>query len=164
MERGVFKEDVTVLFLWILLKSSESCGGLSWEDLLEKPEDLSDCEPGTRMEVPVVLDVLVSPSSVVTEFCDGFSCCPDWEFVEPQSFSFSKKACTLLYSYAGRDEVRKLTSESASTMKEKNEAVHVSAKFEFFVWRGAGAFRGCGVQEKGRSLQEPNSTWKKEEV
>ena len=25
----------------------ESCGGLSWEDLLEKHEDLSDCEPDT---------------------------------------------------------------------------------------------------------------------
>ena len=40
--------------------------------------------------VPDVIDVLVSLSSVVTEFRDGFSCCPDWEFVEPQSFSFSK--------------------------------------------------------------------------
>ena len=32
------------------------------------------------MDVPVVpdvTDVLVSPSSVVTEFCDGFSCCSD---------------------------------------------------------------------------------------
>ena len=28
---------------------------------------------------------------VVIEFCDGFSCCSDWEFVEPQSFSFSTK-------------------------------------------------------------------------
>ena len=34
--------------------------------------------------------VLVSPSSVVTEVCDGFSLGSDWEFVEPQSFSFSK--------------------------------------------------------------------------
>ena len=32
-----------------------------------------------------VTDVSVSPSSVVTQFCDGFSCCPDWAFVEPQS-------------------------------------------------------------------------------
>ena len=36
-------------------------------------------------------DVPDSPSSVVTEFCDGFSCCSDWEYVEPQSFSLSKK-------------------------------------------------------------------------
>ena len=41
--------------------------------------------------VPVVTDVLVSPSSVVTEFCDGVSLGSDWEFVEPQSSSSSKK-------------------------------------------------------------------------
>ena len=43
-------------------------------------------------------DVLVSPSSVITEFCDGFSCGSDWDFVEPQSFSFSQKrahSCTV---------------------------------------------------------------------
>ena len=33
--------------------------------------------------VPDVTDVLVSPSSVVTELCDGFSCCSEWDFVEP---------------------------------------------------------------------------------
>ena len=27
----------------------------SWEDLLEKPEDLSDCEPETRVDVSVGL-------------------------------------------------------------------------------------------------------------
>ena len=41
--------------------------------------------------MPVVPVVAVSPSSVVTEVCDGFSLDSDWEFVEPQSFSFSKK-------------------------------------------------------------------------
>ena len=64
----------------------ESCGGLSWRDLLEKHEDLSDCETEARAHVRVVhdvIDVLVSPSSVVTEFCDGFSCCSDWDFVGP---------------------------------------------------------------------------------
>ena len=42
----------------------ESCGGLSWEYLLEKPEGWSDFEPDTRVEVhvvPDVIDVLVSP-------------------------------------------------------------------------------------------------------
>ena len=41
---------------------------------------------------------LFPPSSVVTEFCDGISCCSDWAYVEPQSFSFSKKrahCCTI---------------------------------------------------------------------
>ena len=64
----------------------ESCGDLSWKDFLDETEDLSDRESA------------VSPSSVVTEFCDGFSCCSDWDFVEPQSFSFSKKrahSCTV---------------------------------------------------------------------
>ena len=49
----------------------ESCGDLSWEDLLEKHEDQSDCEPDSCAHVrvvPDVTDVHVSPSSVVTEF------------------------------------------------------------------------------------------------
>ena len=86
----------------------ESCVCLSWEDLLEKPEDFSDCELETWVDVsvvPDVTDVHVSPSSVVTEFCDGFSFFSDWEFVEPQSFFYLQKACSLLDSHAGRDEV-----------------------------------------------------------
>ena len=39
-----------------------------------------------------VTDVPVSPSSVVTEFCQVFSCCSDREDVVPQSFSFSPKS------------------------------------------------------------------------
>ena len=80
----------------------ESCGGLSWGDFLEELEDLSECQPDSCADVrvvPDVTDVLVSLSSVVTEFCDGFSCCSDREFVEPQSFSFSKKHsffCTVM--------------------------------------------------------------------
>ena len=41
--------------------------------------------------VPDVTDVPVSPSSVVTEWCDVSPCGSDWEFVNPQSFSFFKK-------------------------------------------------------------------------
>ena len=54
----------------------ESCGDVSWEDLLDNPEDLSDCEPDSCAHVRVVLDVtdaidvLVSPSSVITELYD----------------------------------------------------------------------------------------------
>ena len=61
---------------------------------MDKPEDLSDCEPETRVDASVVLDVTavpVSPSSVVSELCDGFSCGSDLDFMEPQSFSFFKK-------------------------------------------------------------------------
>ena len=63
---------------------------------LEEPEDLSDCERASCELVRAVLggsdviDVLVSPSSVVTEFCDVSPCGSDWEFVEPQSFSSPK--------------------------------------------------------------------------
>ena len=70
----------------------ESCG-FSWGDLLEDPGDLLDCDPGTRMAglvVFVVTDVLVTLSSVI-EFCDDVSVESDWELVEPQSSSFSKK-------------------------------------------------------------------------
>ena len=65
--------------------------------VLEKPEDLSDCEPETRVDAPVVPDVTdvpVSPSSVVTEFCDGFSCCSDWDLV----LLSSKSVLTLVQS------------------------------------------------------------------
>ena len=54
---------------------------------MDKTEDLSDRESEAWvvvLEVPEVIDVLVFPSSVLTEFCDGLSCCSDWEFVEPQ--------------------------------------------------------------------------------
>ena len=51
----------------------ESCGDVSWEHLLEEPEDLSDCEPASCELVRAVpgvsdvIDVPVSPSSVITE-------------------------------------------------------------------------------------------------
>ena len=75
--------------------------------------------------MPDVTDVPVSPSSVVTEFSDGFSCCLDWEFVETQSFSFSQ-SCTVT-----QEEMwfERTTSESASAIKKKNDAAHTIAKF-----------------------------------
>ena len=105
-KRRVLKEDVTVCFRWRPLKSSVK--GETWRvavvflgvDLFDKSVFKHD----TRVEVNVVLDVtdvLGSPSSLVTEFCDGFSCCSDWEFV----LFFLQKACTLLHNHAGRDEV-----------------------------------------------------------
>ena len=78
----------------------ESCGDISTEDILDNLEDLSDCEPDSCAHVrvmPDVTDVLVSPSCVVTELFDVSPCDSDWEFVELQPFSFSKKACTLWY-------------------------------------------------------------------
>ena len=78
-------------------RDSESCGDVSWERRVEVREDLSDRKPVSCELVRVVpdvsdvIDVLVSPSSVVTELCDVSPSCSDWELVEPQSFSFSKK-------------------------------------------------------------------------
>ena len=98
-KRRESKRKCEVVFLWRPLKSLVkkevwSCGDLSWVDLVEKREDLSDCEPDSCAHVRVVPDVtvvLVSPFSVVTEFCEVSSCCSYWEDVVPQSFSFSKK-------------------------------------------------------------------------
>ena len=90
---------MSVLFLWKPSKSFgeggdlESCDDLSWEDTWEEFEDWSDCESDSRARVRLVpdgTDVLVS-LSVITERCDVSFCCSEWEFVEPQSFSFSKK-------------------------------------------------------------------------
>ena len=64
----------------------ESCGDVSWEHLLEEPEDLSDREPFSCELVRVVLDVID-----VLELCDVSPCRSDVEFVGPQSFSFSQK-------------------------------------------------------------------------
>ena len=64
------------------------------------------------MDVPVVLgvtDVRVSLSSVVAEVSDGFSCSSDWEFIEPQSFSFSRKRS--LYCAVAQEEMRHESSQ-----------------------------------------------------
>ena len=63
-----------------------SCG-----DILDESCRLSDCDSVTWTGLPVVVDVLVSPSSAVAEMCDGVSSDSDWEFVEPESFSFYTK-------------------------------------------------------------------------
>ena len=39
------------------------------------------------------------------------------------------KACTLLYSYAGRGEVRRLTSENASDNEKKDDTAYTYTKF-----------------------------------
>ena len=93
---------------------------------LGKPADLSDREPDSCELVRVVsdvIDVLVSLSSVVTELCDIPPCCSDGEFGTAILF-FLSKACTLLYTHAGRDEVRRLTSDSASDFKKKDDATY----------------------------------------
>ena len=84
----------------------ESCVDFSWCGLLGELDDSSDrelvsCE--LVRVVPDVSDVVVSSSSVVTEMCKDSPCCSDWDVVEPQSSSFSKKRA--LCCSAGRDEI-----------------------------------------------------------
>ena len=69
------KEDVRVVFLWRAFEifsqgeDVESFGDFSGGEPLEKLDDLSECELVSCALVRVVPTVLVSPSSVVTEFC-----------------------------------------------------------------------------------------------
>ena len=63
-------------------------------DLWDDPCGSSDCDSGDGAEVLAVLvvtDVLVLLSSAVTGVREGFSLDSEWEFVEQQSSSFSKK-------------------------------------------------------------------------
>ena len=48
---------------------------------------------------------------------------------------FLHKACTLWYRYAGRDEVRRLNSESASAFKRKDDA-YTCVKFVHLLYEG----------------------------
>ena len=59
-------------------------GNTSWRSL-------RICLTVSLLLVSDVIDVPVSPSSLITELCDVSSCRSDGEFVEPQSFSFFKK-------------------------------------------------------------------------
>ena len=72
------------------VEDSESCGN-SWGDLWDGFCGLSDCDSVTWTKLLAVNDLLVSPSSAVAEMREGVSTDSDWEFLEPQCFSFSKK-------------------------------------------------------------------------
>ena len=47
--------------------------------------------------VPVVLDVGEATPSVVTVLCGGVPSDSDWDFVEPQSFSFPTSVISLVW-------------------------------------------------------------------
>ena len=64
---------------------SES-GDNFWGDLWDDPCGVPDCFSGAG--------TCACGASVVTEVCDGLSFGSDW--VEPQSFSLTKKGCSLL--------------------------------------------------------------------
>ena len=83
-----------------MFKEGVCCG------LLGDSCGLSDCGSEVSSGEPAVTDVSDSPSSVVV-MSEASVLDSDWEFLGPQSFSFSpnKKACSLLDRYAGRGEV-----------------------------------------------------------
>ena len=90
--------------------------GTSWGDLWDDPCGVSDWVSGVGTSGPVVLvvtDVLVSPSSVVTEVCGGFSLGADGDSAEPQSFSFSQKKRAR--SWTATQEEMRYESSSART-------------------------------------------------
>ena len=60
-------------------------------DLLGHSGGWSDCGSEALSVLPVVIEVFVLAPSAVTVMCDGASSDSDWEFVEPQPFSFSKR-------------------------------------------------------------------------
>ena len=60
-----------------------------WED--SESSGLSDCGSEASSGVPVVTDVPVSPSSTAVVMSEALVSDSDWEVVEPQSFSFSRK-------------------------------------------------------------------------
>ena len=70
-----------------------------------------------------------SPSSAVAEMCGDVSSDSDWKFVDPQSFSISKKAFVCLCGDSRRDELRRDASKSASEYQKKVDAAHATAKF-----------------------------------
>ena len=51
----------------------------------------SDCGSVAVSDVPVVTDVYETAPSVVTVMCEGVPSDSEWDFVEPQSSSFSKR-------------------------------------------------------------------------
>ena len=118
----------------------------------DNPEDVSDRELVSCELVRVVLDltnVLVSPSSVVTEICDVSPCGSDREFVEPQSFFFFLQKAGL-DSNAGRGEVRRLTSESAPAFKKKDDTANTNAKFVHLFEREQGSYEEDGREWNAR--------------
>ena len=148
------------------------CGDVSWEDFLDNPEDLSDCELDSCAHVRVVLDVidvLFSTSSVVTELCDVSPCGSDWEFVEPQSFSFSKKR-----AHCGTDMQEEMRYEGSPVKAPLHSRRRVTPpspvqnSYTSFV-RDHGRYeeegRGWNARERENNYREDkNSIWKEVSV
>ena len=81
-------------------RDAECCGN-SWCDLAGDYCGFSDCGSVALSGVVVVTDVPVSPSSAVAVMSEASLSDSDWEFVEPQSFSFSKKRSAACWENSG---------------------------------------------------------------
>ena len=69
-------------------------------------------------------DVLVSPSSVVTDCYEDVSLDSDWEFVEPQSFSSSKKRLIAWVENHEDMSYERGASKSTTDIQEEDDAAH----------------------------------------
>ena len=98
-----------------------------------------------RLVVLVVTDALVSLSSVVTEFCDDVSVESEWEFVEPQSFSLTKKRSL--------DRAVKAPLPSNRRMMPPTPQQSSSTPVEEMQWQTE-----MGVQGSSRSARERRTT------
>ena len=128
------------------------------EVLWEKHEGLSDCEPDSCAPVRgvlVVTGVRVSPSSVVTEFSEVFSCCTDWG-----------RCCAGILCTSTKEEMRYEGSQVKAPPLSKRRMMPPTLRQNSYASE-KGSRRvtkwktGDGVREKERSLQERSSTWKK---
>ena len=72
----------------------------------------SECGSVAVSGVLVVSDVGESASSVVTVLCEGVPSDAEWDFVEPQSFSFSKKR----HNKEAQNRMRESPSSQTATM------------------------------------------------
>ena len=77
-------------------------------------EFMSGCGSVAVSGVPVVTDVSGTARSVVIEMCEGVALGSEWEFVEPQSFPFSKKRKFACVENPARHELRRNVSKSSS--------------------------------------------------
>ena len=140
---------------------------------MEELEDLSDSEPASCELVRVVpcvsdvIDVPVSPSSVVTELSDVPPCCIDWELLEPQFFSFSKKRvhwCTDMQEemrYEGSPVITPPHSRRSMTPPAPVQNSYTS------IVRDHGRYEveeENGMREKEQSSRGQNNFWKEAAV
>ena len=122
----------------------------------DDPSGVSDCDSGTGTGVPVVSVVAVvsvSLSSVVTEVCDGFSLDSVWEFVEPESFSFSKKRSSVLEENQGEMRYEWSPVQAPPNTRRRDNATYVSANFVFLRRTKVSAKRSWKRKASG-SIQE----------